>query len=62
MFSKINFIRMPQEGWMKNNSSLPKMNEIVSLTLTFFPTPLSALSPLSWWPLIFHISSATSLP
>jgi hypothetical protein len=38
-----------------------KVNEIVSLTLTLFPTPLGGFSPFSWWPLIFHFSSVTSL-
>ena len=39
----------------------PKMNETVRLTLILFPTPLGGFSPFSWWPLIFHFSSVTSL-
>ena len=39
----------------------PKMNEIVSLTLIRFPTPLGGFSPFSWWPLIFHFSPVSSL-
>ena len=33
-----------------------KMNDIVSLTLTLFTTPLSGFFPFSWWPFIFHFS------
>jgi hypothetical protein len=40
MFSRIDFVHMPHEGWMNNDSSfIKKMNEIV-LTQTLFPTPL----------------------
>ena len=37
------------------------MNEIVSLALTLFLTPLGGFSPFSRWPLIFHFSSVASL-
>ena len=33
----------------------PKMNEIVSLILILFLTPLSGFSPFSWWPLYFSV-------
>ena len=46
------------EKWLV---AYPKMDEIVSLTLTLFLTPLGGFSLFSWWPLIFHFSSVTSL-
>ena len=38
-----------------------KNDEIVSLTLTLFSTPLNGFSPFSWWPLIFQFSCGFSI-
>jgi hypothetical protein len=54
MFSRINLVSMPHKGWMK-------MDEIFTLTLTLFPTPLGGFFPFSWWPLIFHFYLVTTL-
>ena len=61
MFSRINFIHMTHEGWMKWFIIYPKLNEIISLTLTLVSTPLGGFSPFYWWPLVFHFSLVTSL-
>jgi hypothetical protein len=62
MFSTINFVCMPHKGWMKNDSSFTqKLDESVSLTLPLFPTTFGGFSSFSWWPVIFHFSSVTSL-
>ena len=45
MFIRINFVRVPHKGWMKMDSSFAeKIAEIVSLTLTLFPTSLDGVS------------------
>ena len=40
---------------------LPKNDRNCKPNLTHFPTPLGGFSHFSWWPLIFHFSSVTSL-
>ena len=48
MFCRINFVRVPHEGWMKNDSSfVQKWMKFVSLTLTLFPISLDGFSPFS---------------
>ena len=59
MFSRINFVHMPYKGWMKILLVYQKMNEIVSLTLSLFPTPLGgfflSFFIFLWWLLHFNI-------